>query len=222
MALAGCGATAGYIYSPQGATTWTDGYPATTVAVPPEAPQGSVTVTSFGMVQITPDGSNPIDVLQVRMTVSNDGDDTPWTVSTSDQLVEIVGEGRSGPIYVNTDAPSAPAIPIARRERRVFDLYYPLPANFGTEALPAFDFLWQVNTAARPYASRTRFERIETQPPTYGDVVLYSGWGPYWWYDPFYPRRVFVHHHPIIVHGGHHVTVTRPPFRQRARVRDHR
>jgi hypothetical protein len=222
--LVGCGASSNYLYAPDQASHWTDGYPASVTAVPPEMPQGKVEVASFGITEIKPDGANPLRTLHVRLAVTNDGDAGPWQLTTSDQLVEIAGEGKSRPIFVNSDLQSLPSVTIDQRERRVLDFYYPLPANIGGEdALPAFDFLWQVTTPARNFASRTRFARLEKEPPaTHTHVALYSGWGPFWWYDPFYPRVVFLHHRPIIIRRPHHVIVTRPPVRHYRAIRDHR
>jgi len=223
-ALAGCAVSTNYVYSPNQATHWTDGYPAVVTPVPPEQPQGKVEVTSFGITEIMPDGTGPLSTLHVRLAITNEGDATPWQVTTTDQVVEIAGEGKSRPIFVNTDLKSLPSVTISQRERRVLDFYYPLPASIGGEdALPAFDFLWQVTTPARTFASRTRFQRLDLEPPaTYRHVVLYSGWGPYWWYDPFYPSFVFRHYRPFVIHRPGHVIVTRPPTRHYRAIHDHR
>jgi hypothetical protein len=224
FALAGCAASSSYLYSPQGATYWSDGYPATSNPVPPEAPQGRVDVTSFGVVEIKPDGVAPIATVHVRLTITNDGDATPWTIAPSDQQVEIAGMGRSRPIYVNSDMPTLPTITIGQRERRLLDFYYALPPGIDDDdELAGFEMLWQVTTPARVYSSRTRFQRIEQEPAaTNVNVVYYAGWGPYWWYDPMYPRLVFIHHRPIVVHRPGHVIITRPPVRHYRVIRDHR
>jgi hypothetical protein len=221
---AGCGSGTSYVYAPQNASYVSDGYPTTSVAVPPEKPEGKAELTSFGITEIKPDGSGPIAALHVRLAISNDGDATPWTLATSDQLVEIAGEGRSRPIYVNTDVQTLPTVTIAPRERRVLDLYYPLPANIhDDDHLPQFDFLWQVTTPARPFASRTHFQRMEQELPVGPtEVVLWSGWGPYWWYDPFYPEVMFLHHRPLFAHRSPHVIVTHAPHRHYRAVREHR
>jgi hypothetical protein len=211
-------------YSPDRSNFWADGYPAAVTAVPPEVPQGKVEVTSFGITEITPDGAGPLSALHVRLAITNEGDATPWQVTTTDQVVEIAGEGKSRPIFVNTDLKSLPSVTINQRERRVLDFYYPLPGSIGSEdALPAFDFLWQVTTPARTFASRTHFERLEKEPPaTYSHVVLYSGWGPYWWYDPFYPSFVFLHYRPIVIHHPGRVIITRPPTWHYRAIHGHR
>ncbi len=221
--VVGCAAGASYLYAPQDARYWSDGYPTASIGVPPEAPQGKVEVTSFGITEITPDGAGPVAALHARLAISNDGDATPWTLTTSDQLVEIAGEGRSRPIFVNTDVRTLPTVTIGQRERRVLDFYYPLPAGVHDEEnLPAFDLLWQVTTAARPFASRTHFQRLEQEPPVRTDVVLWSGWGPYWWYDPFYPGVMFIHHPPLFPYRSPHVFVTRPPRGHYQAIHDHR
>jgi hypothetical protein len=140
--LVGCAASASYLYAPQDASYWSDGYPAATNPVPPELPQGRVDVTSFGIVEIKPDGFSPMNVLHVRLAVTNEADAMAWTLAPGEQLVEIAGEGRSRPIYVNTDVSSLPMISIAQRERRLLDFYFPLPASIDSdEDLPAFDVL---------------------------------------------------------------------------------
>src|SRR5205823_5872901 len=117
-----------------------------------------------------------IPALHVRAIVTNDGDDTPWTMDATQQLVEISGEGRSRPIFVNADVTTLPNVTIARHERRVLDLYYALPDTIRSDArLPRFDLLWQVNTPSRTVASRTSFERVDRAP----DVVAYEGPAPW-------------------------------------------
>lgn len=217
LALAGCAAGASYVYAPQGTTTWTDGYLSATAAVPPEAPQGRVDIASFGVVELQPNGVGPVAALHLRLAITNDGDATPWTLDTNEQFVEIAGAGRSRPIYVNTDRDSLPTVTIAQREVRIVDCYYPLPPEVASnDTLPEFDVLWQVQTAARLYATRTRFRRVAYEPPTAGVQVMYEvGWGPYWWFDPFYERAVIVGHH---AHAGR-VIVTRAPHWHRSHRR---
>jgi hypothetical protein len=107
-------------------------------------------------------------------------------------------------MYVNTDVQTLPTITIARGQRRVLDLYFPLPATIQCDTnLPRFELLWNVNTAAREVASRTSFDRIEREDnevtTQYDSWPLWAGYGPYWWYDPLYPRVVFVHSRPIVI-----------------------
>jgi len=222
--IVGCAASANYLYTPQDARYWSDGYPTTAISVPPEAPQGKIEVASFGITEIKPDGAGPVTALHVRLAITNDGDATPWTLTTTDQLVEIAGEGRSRPLFVNTDVKTLPTVMIAQRERRILDFYYPLPTSIRDEEnLPAFDVLWQVTTPARTFASRTHFERIEQEPPpAQTEVIFWSGWGPYWWYDPLYPGVMFVHHRPHMIYGGPRVIVTQPPRAHYRAIRDHR
>jgi hypothetical protein len=211
----GCATSGSYIYAPEGATRWSDGRPVAITAVPPEAPQGDVAISSFGITQLTPEGANPVEALHVRMAVTNNGDEQPWSVDTREVMIDVPREGKSRAMFVNTDLGTLPLVAIARGERKTLDFYFPVPAGVADESdLSGFDVLWQVTTAARPFASRTTFRALERYDESAStQVVLVSGWGPYWWYNPlWYPGPVFLHHRPIVIrHPPGHVIVTRPP-----------
>jgi hypothetical protein len=209
-----CAGTSDYVYTPDTANATAAGLPAARTPIPQEQPQGAIEVVSYGVTDLRRDGAR-IPALHVRAIVTNDGDDTPWTLDTTQQLVQIPGEGQSRAMYVNTDVGTLPNVTIAKRERRAIDFYFPLPDNLRDEShLKRFALLWQVHTAARTVASRTEFDRVEKEPAVAYDTVplawpLWAGWGPYWWYDPFYPSTVFVHVHPHVFPGRGHVMVGR-------------
>jgi hypothetical protein len=209
--IAGCAGSSQYVYQPDTPNATAAGLPAARTPIPQEAPQGAIEVVSYGVTKLKRDDTT-VPALHVRAIVTNDGDNTPWTMDTTQQLVEIPGEGRSRPIFVNADVTTLPNVTIARHERRVLDMYYPLPDTIHAASdLPRFDLLWQVNTSTRTVASRTSFDRVDREPDVaYETTVgwpLWAGWGPYWWYDPFYPRAVFVHAHPYRFHGNGRVVV---------------
>jgi hypothetical protein len=212
--ILGCAGTSDYVYRPDSANATEAGLPAARTAIPQERPQGAIEVTSYGITEVQR-GDARIPALHVRAVVTNDGDDTPWTLDTTQQLVAIPGEGQSRAIFVNSDVNTLPSVSIARHERRVLDFYFPLPDTIrGESQLPKFELLWQVNTSERTVASRTSFDRFDKAPDVaYAPVPvgwpLWAGYGPYWWYDPFYPRVVFVHARPIVVRGTGRVTVGR-------------
>jgi hypothetical protein len=164
--------------------------------LPQEEPQGALEVSTLGITK----GERGDRVVHVRMTVSNEGDATPWTLDTREQLIDVPGAGRSQPLFANASVETLPMLTIGRRGKRVVDLYFPLPPNV-TEAedLPGFDLLWQINTARRTVSGRTHVDRREVveQP----QAVYTSRWEPYWWYDPWYPR---VSYRPIYVHRHVH------------------
>lgn len=198
-AIFGCAETQSYIYTPQTANAIAQNLPASRTPIPPERPEGTVEVTSTGITEIPVTGQN-VQVLHVRMVVANDGDDVPWQVDTRQQFVSIPGEGRSLAMYVNSDLKTFPIITIARHEHHVVDLYFPLPENLRDEAhLASFEVQWQVTTPARVVSSHTTFDRREQEQPEPAEAWPYwpgygpAGFGPYWWYDPFYPHVVFVH-----------------------------
>jgi hypothetical protein len=210
----GCAGTSDYVYRPDSANATEAGLPAARTAIPQERPQGAIEVTSYGITELQR-GDSRIPALQVRAVITNDGDDTPWTLDTTQQLVAIPGEGQSRAMFVNSDVNTLPNVTIARHERRVLDFYFPLPDTIRSESqLPKFELLWQVNTPERTVASRTSFDRLEKAPAVAYERVpigwpLWAGYGPYWWYDPFYPRTVFIHTRPIIIHGRDRVRVGR-------------
>jgi hypothetical protein len=200
-----CAGSSNYVYKPDTANVTTAGLPAARTAIPQEQPQGAIEVVSYGVTELARDDMK-IPALHVRAIVTNDGDDTPWTLDTTQQLVEIPGEGQSRAMYVNSDVGTLPNVTVGKHERRVIDLYFPLPETIrGESRLPRFDLLWQVNTAARTVSSRTSFDRMTPAPevayrPVPSAWPLWAGYGPYWWYDPFYPRVVFIHTHPRVIH----------------------
>lgn len=210
--MLGCAANSDYVYQPDTTNAMAAGLPAARTPIPQEAPQGAIEVTSYGVTELRRDGMK-IPALHVRAIVTNDGDAQPWTLDTTQQLVEIPGEGRSRPIFVNADVGTLPSVTIALHERRVIDLYYALPDTVRSASqLPRFDLLWQVNTPARAVASRTTFDRSDRAPEVATTVEAapwpyWAGFGPYWWYDPFYPSVGFVHARPYHLRGNGRVVV---------------
>lgn len=211
--LFGCGER-NYVYTPETTNAVAAGLPAARTAIPQERPQGAVEVVSYGVTDLQP-GNTRVPALHVRMIVTNDGDDTPWRLDTNQQLVEVPGEGRSAPMYVNSDVQGLPDVTIARHERRVLDFYYPLPDTIRGEArLARFELLWQVETPARTVADRTSFDRVAREEPAVAagydaSWPYWAGYGPYWWYDPFYPQVVFAHSRPIVIDHRAHVSIGR-------------
>lgn len=206
----GCSETSSYIYEPSASNESLHGLPAERVGIPQEAPQGTVEVASYGVTDLrTNDGKIP--VVHVRMIVSNESDAMPWTIDSRKQTLEIAGEGRSRAIYVNSDRDSLPVLTVGQRDRRVLDFYFPLPSTVHDGAgLRRFDMLWEVDTSSRAVASRTSFDRIAEQPQyAYAEpyAPFWVGYGPYWWYDPFYPSVVFVHSRHFAVSRPGRVTV---------------
>jgi hypothetical protein len=194
------GCESGYVYSPQSANVVSrSGTPAAKIEVPQERPNGSVQVLSEGIHHVVI-GGQKTPVLQVKMTVSNDGDQQPWRVDTSKQLADIPGKGLTAPIYVSTQETGIVEIPI--KDKRTIHLYYPLPPGVtNTSKVKQFDLVWTVDTPTRTVASRTTFDRTY---PYYNDYYAYGwgygygygpwwGWGPYWGYSATNPGFVYPH-----------------------------
>jgi hypothetical protein len=170
--LVGCATTANYVYVPRGASYWREGYPIEAT----EVSQGKIEVTSFGISELVPEGT----ALHVRLTVTNDGDATPWTVTTADQVLEL-GSVRNRPVLVKTDVETIPVLAVAQHEHRVIDLYYHLPASVREEKdLATFDLVWQVATPGRLVSARTHFQRVEEEPTQPYSHVTFRSSVPYW------------------------------------------
>jgi len=209
--LAACTPT--YVYIPtEMVNASTEGVPTARYPVPPEAPHGDVYVTSFGIVDVDVAPGTKAPLLHVRLAVSNNGGAEPWQVDARQQVVDLGPEGRSRPAYVNTDIQGSPLISVPPGTKRVIDFFYALPAGMqGASSVPHFDVLWRVDIPGRPVVQRTPFDRLEVEYaepyPAYVGVGL--GWGPFWWYDPFYPALTFAHpfvlhhHYPVIVGHGY-------------------
>jgi len=190
----GCLEPPSYFYAPEAANLTHAGVPTQTASIPATSPHGTVEVSSLGVTA----GQHGEPGLHVRMAVDNEGDDTPWTVDIREQLVEIPGVGRSAPQFANAGVQTLPSVTVPRRERRVLDLYYPLPAGVhDADDLSAFDFLWKVATPTGDETGRTHINRIEGEERAYANVYV-TTWSPYWWYDPIYPRVYYRRPWPFV------------------------
>jgi hypothetical protein len=207
----GCAIESPYAYRPSvPSVADTQGYVTGVYGVPPERPDGEVRVLSFGIVGLqSAPRTETFPTLHARLLIANNGDATGWTLDTRQVLIDIAGEGTSAALYANSDTGSMPLVTIPRGDRRTVDFYFPVPGRAGAgQRLPAFDLRWQIQTGARLVAERTPFQRSEitTPPPLYTDVRVVAGWGPFWWFHPFYPHAHAFVHRPFVV-------VPRPPYR---------
>jgi hypothetical protein len=204
--MCACAATDEYVYQPEQPTVNVGGAPAQQYAVPPEAPTGNVRVASTGIVEMRGQDGRQLRAIHIRMIADDEGDPTPWMVDASQARLQIASIGEARPMFVNTDQ-GGPQITVDQHQRRVVDFYFPPPDGVtSNERLPAFDFLWTVRTPTRAVSERTSFTREKLSPPP-SEAELYTGWGPVWWYNPWYPslwsgpRFIVVHPH---FEGGYH------------------
>jgi len=174
--------------------------------------RGAVELVSFGIAELTPREATAMRTLHVRMAITNVDAAVPWSIDVTTARLEIDGTSER-PLFVNSDIATLPIAIIDRGEHRVLDFYFAVPADVAREAdLVAFDFLWQLKTPDRAFASRTRFAGPDSGAPPATEVVLPAGWGGHWWYDATYPWPLFDHHDGPIAHRSPTaVSVTRPP-----------
>jgi len=159
-----------------------------TYSVPPGKPEGKVTVSSMGVIDLEPShASKQIPTIHLRMVISNQSAGQVWNFNTQDQVVSFPNDGEVLPTFVNSDLKSIPSLRINKGELRVLDLYFQLPANQkSAEDIPAFTLRWKIQTGEMVTQETALFNRIPVPPRP---VVVYPydpypyapGWGPVWW-----------------------------------------
>jgi hypothetical protein len=179
-------------------------YPTIEIAIPPEAPRGSVAISSFGGVGLTVEGGQTIDAMHVRMVVANAGDLAPWTVDIPNTVL-MTGPTRSHAIAVNADIATLPAIVVATGEIATIDLYFPRGDG-------ELQLAWRVTTPTSEIHERTRFAGAARE-----HAAQPAGSGSHWWFAPSYPWRAYFHRDGILVpRPPESATVTRPVRHARA------
>ncbi len=137
----------------------------------------------------------PVPALHVRFVISNNGGKEDWMLDTRDIHLDFDGLEEMSPALVNAAETGLPIIAIGPGQKRVVDIYYPLPPRFrGAEDIPSFDVLWKVQTDERTVAERTPFDRIRLVPESTTTVYYNYGLGfsSYWWHDPYFPSPMII------------------------------
>src|SRR5207302_5348448 len=137
--------------------------PAARYAIPAERPTGEVLIASPGLTAM-PEADGRTPALFVRMVVTNNSDETPWTLDTREQFAFIGGEKQS-PSFVNGAKPPETALQIPRGEKKLVDLYYRLPVKIeGDEQIPQCERARSIETPSRAIAERTACDRLRIEP----------------------------------------------------------
>jgi hypothetical protein len=205
-------------YTPTGASAWNDGYPAAVIAVPPGTPAGTLQITSFGFVELTPEEMSPITTLHVRIAVANATSERPWNIDLAGATIRV-GESESRTLLANSDLATLPIALVERAEPRTFDLYFSLPPGVRDEDdLAELDFRVQLDAAGRTVRTHTHFTRRE--PTEVAGArrapVRAAGWGSRWWADPAHPWPTFHRTSGIMTpKPPSQAAVNRPPRWQR-------
>ena len=193
----GCGGSTRYVLSPTDQVTErVAGRPASRYSVPPEAPRGSVTVTSFGVVEVAPQpGADRVPALDVRFVVTNDDDTSARQMDTRSERLSLPGLPELQSAFVSAGVPGSPTVVVPPGQARTMDFFYTLPEQMETTAdIPGCDVTWAVKTPSRVVAGRTPFERVALAPVYYGYPYEYGPYYPYpyGYYDPLWPgMRVY-------------------------------
>ena len=197
---------AGTAYAPRGATGWNDGYRAKTSALV----GGTVQITSFGLVELTPDDTPAMATMHVRMVIANTSDRSPWAFDASTVTLDL-GALHEKATLVNSDLATLPIAILDRGEDATVDMYFALPTP--PLDLSHFGVSWLVSTGAGTRIEHTRFFPDEASPPVV-TIAHRAGWGTTWWFDPSHEWSRFYHRAGIMVpRPPTRVLVTRPPVR---------
>ena len=222
------------IYTPTGASTWNDGYPAAVLAIPPGTPgtpgtpaapgtpAGTVEVASFGFVELTPEDMPPITTLHMRIVVANATSDRPWNVDLAGATIRA-GEIEARTLLANSDLATLPIALVERGEPRTFDLYFfhfaVPPGVREEEELAELDFRVAIATPGRTVQAQTHFSRRDPTEVAGArkEAVRVAGWGSRWWADPTHAWPAYHRRPGIATHRPPaQATVNRLPRWQRA------
>jgi hypothetical protein len=215
-----------YVYQPaEHATATIGGNVAASYAIPVASPEGDVRLATFGFTDLEAQNApdQKLRSVVLRMVVSNNGP-SAWTVNAREQYIDIVGPGKTQPLFVSTQEgeKGMPTIAIPPGEKRSIDLFFPLPPQMQSASkIPEFDALWTVRTGQGVVSERTPFDRLRIEPVYYGyygpDWGFYAGWPGPFWYNAFYPTGVWPGWWgpPVAISGygyqGHAVIREAPP-----------
>src|SRR5262249_15878142 len=145
LAASGCATYSTFVPVGPGTT----GGPAVRYAVPAEAPQGDVYVTSFGFTDFDPGTGQPGAMLHVRLAVSNRSSGV-GTIDGRQQALVASGYARVTPAFANSDAGTGPMYVVAPGRSNVFDFYYAVAPPVSGFALD-----WSVDASGQMVAERT-------------------------------------------------------------------
>jgi hypothetical protein len=175
-----------------------DGHSEVTFRVPAAKPEGTLEVSSMGVVEVEPRaGASRVPALHLRLTASHHTGEPPWRLDTEEQRVSFPTGGAVAPSFVNSDA-SLPRLEVKAGELRVVDLYFALPAGAKTaDDLASFTFRWKIAFDGAAAEQSTTFQRQPRPPPPvvvapYAPYPYAPGWGPVWWGGYGYPVRTGV------------------------------
>lgn len=202
VAAGTCGA-AGHGYAPTGPTS-------------PLVPRtGTLDIASYGIAELAPSELPAMPALHVRFVVGNDRDAAPWELDVRELKLQLDERYQVSPLFVNSDMLGLPRVVVRRGERRMFDLYFGLPATVADDrALDTFRIHWAITTSEGRHAGVASFARLDASPRALADARG-VGWGPRWWCDPAHPWPLF-HRRPgpIMHRPPASVTVRRAPAGQ--------
>jgi len=160
---------------------------------------GALELSSFGVAELATDDGSVFPALHVRAVIASAASTRSWAVDASKARLEALPGTVVEPVAVNADLTTLPIAIIDPGERRVIDLYFPLPPELARRGGPAsFALSWPVHIPERTvrhawFARGAAVVRLDV------DAGHAAGRGAQWWFDPGYPWIGFHHRRGIAV-----------------------
>jgi hypothetical protein len=129
-------------------------------AVPTQNPQGTVRVSSSGLVRVKTARAAAYSLLHLHFVVLNQSKDQNWVVYYQEQTVAYAGHGELRPRLANSDIMDRPGVAIGPQgDQKTFDFYYEAPPDSSGALTPdaAFEFHWVIHTGLAPILGVTAF-----------------------------------------------------------------
>jgi hypothetical protein len=191
LALLGGCSEGPYVYRPAQTAASISGLPAARQPIPRDRPSGEIMVATSGVTEIK-SADQPARAIFVRVVIANRTDEAPWSFDTRKQAAIIAGQPTTA-AFVNAYEGyegTTSVVRVPRGQSRTIDFYFPLPAGAQTDdRLPPLELSWNVQTARELVADHTTFNRVQVEPVYASSYPYY--YGPYGYYDPFWPPVYF-------------------------------
>lgn len=160
-------------------------------AAEPARDPARIAVATAGMFEVTPDEGPVLDLLHVRLILSNRGRAVPWRFDPPATRIDLGRDGVTRPVLVNADVATLPIVMVDPGARVTVDLFAVVPARMLARP-DALDQLTIWTTIATPDQRRIVTARYDRPTPPFAWVVPAAatvGAGQSWWANPRYPWR---------------------------------
>jgi len=158
-------------------------------AAEPARDPARIAVATAGMFEVTPDEGPALDLLHVRLILSNHGRAVPWRFDPPSTRIDLGRDGVTRPVLVNADVDTLPIVMVDPGARITVDLFAVVPARLLARP-DALDALTIRTRIATPDQHRIVTARYERPSPLFAWIIPAAasvGVAHNWWANPRYP-----------------------------------